>query len=209
MEEQIDFIEAAGKKNTADVSPFSRTMISKTLDQLELADHSLVLEIGFKSREHLPFIFQKFTGIGYYGNNITETLVSEAVSAPALKINGGNAQFSHAKENGTLDFGNNFFDGCFSVNTIYFWKDPVAHLKEIYRVLRIGEKLSLSFVDKKNGAQLPWTKPDFTFYDIDEVKTFFSKAGFVNIKAAQMTEELTGPDGKGIVRPFLNVVGKK
>lgn len=209
MEEQIDFIKEAGKKNTGDVSPFSRTMISKTVDQLELADHALVLETGFKSREYLPFLFKKATGIGYYGNHISETLVLAASSAPALKINGGTAQFSHAKEDGQLDFGNNFFDGCFTVNTIYFWKDPISHLKEIYRVLRIGEKLSLSFIDKKNGAELPWTQTDFTFYDSNEVKTFFKKAGFVNIKVVQMTEEVTGQDGKAMVRPFINVVGRK
>jgi SAM-dependent methyltransferase len=209
MEEQIDFIKEAGKKNTSDVSPFSGTMISKTVDQLELADHAFVLEIGFKSREYLPFLFQKATGIGYYGNSISETLVLGASSAPALKINGGTAQFNHAKEEGTLDFENNFFGGCFTLNTIYFWKDPVSHLKEIYRVLRIGAKLSLSFVDKKNGAELPWTQADFTFYDIKEVKTFFKKAGFVNIEVTQMTEEVTGQDGKGMVMPFINVVGKK
>lgn len=209
MEEQIDFIKDTGKENRSDVSPFSRTMISKTVDQLELADHSLVLEIGFKSREYLPFLFQKVTGIGYYGNSISETLVLGASSAPALKINGGTAQFNHAKEEGTLDFANNFFDGCFTVNTIYFWRDPIFHLKEIHRVLRIGEKLSLSFIDKKNGADLPWTQADFTFYDVNEVKTFFKKAGFVNIEVAQMTEEVTGQDGKGMVRPFINVVGKK
>lgn len=208
MEEQIDFKEA-DKKKPINISPFDRTMISKTVDQLELADYSLVLEIGFKSREYLPFLFQKATGIGYYGNNISEVLVSGASSAPALKINEGTTQFNQAKEDGTLDFGNNFFDGCFTVNAIYFWKDPISHLKEIYRVLRLGGKLSLSFMEKKNGVELPWTQPDFTFYDVNEVKTFFREAGFVNIEVAQMTEEVTGQDGKGKIRPFINIVGKK
>ncbi|AOM80151.1 class I SAM-dependent methyltransferase [Pedobacter steynii] len=208
MEEQIDFKEA-GKKNTINISPFDRTMISKTVDQLELADYSLVLETGFKSREYLPFLFQKATGIGYYGNNISEALVTGASSAPALKINEGTAQFNQAKEDGTLDFENNFFDGCFTVNAIYFWKDPISHLKEIYRVLRLGGKLSLSFMEKKNGVELPWTQADFTFYDVNEVKRFFKEAGFVNIEAAQMTEEVTGQDGTGKIRPFINIVGKK
>lgn len=219
MEEQIYFKETSiqarrpddilSKKIEREVSPFCRTMISKTVDQLRLADHSLVLEIGFKSREYLPFLFQKGTGIGYYGNNISETMVLGALSAPALKINEGTAQFSLAKENGTLAIGNNFFDGCFTVNTIYFWKDPVAHLKEIYRVLRPGGKFSLAFMEKNIGLDLPWTRSDFTFYDINEVKTFFSKVGFADVEVKQMTEEITGQNGKGIVRPFVNVVGRK
>lgn len=219
MEEQIYFKETStqarrpdditGKKIEREVSPFCRTMISKTVDPLRLADHSLVLEIGFKSREYLPFLFQKVIGIGYYGNNISETVVLGALSAPALKINAGTAQFSLAKEDGTLAIGNDFFDGCFTVNTIYFWKDPVAHLKEIYRVLRPGGKLSLAFMEKKIGIDLPWTRSDFTFYDTNEVKMFFSKSGFVDVEVKQMTEEITGQNGKGIVRPFVNVVGRK
>ena len=219
MEEQIYFKEISTqarrpddilyKKIEREVSPLCRTMISQTVDQLRLADHSLVLEIGFKSREYLPFLFQKVKGIGYYGNNVSETVVLGALSAPALKINEGTAQFSLAKENGTLAIGNNFFDGCFTVNTIYFWEDPVAHLKEIYRVLRPGRKFSLAFMEKNIGIDLPWTSADFTFYDTNEVKTFFSKVGFIDVEVKQMTEEITGQNGKVTVRPFVNVVGRK
>ncbi|MNR46903.1 hypothetical protein D3C85_1659330 [compost metagenome] len=76
-------------------------------------------------------------------------------------------------------------------------------------MLRPGGKLSLSFMEKKNGGELPWTQADFTFYDVKEVETFFREAGFVNIEVAQMTEEVTGQDGKGKIRPFINIVGKK
>lgn len=190
-------------------SPFDRTMISKTVDQLKLTGRSVVLEIGFKNREYLPFLFQKVEGVSYYGNNISEASVLDASLARVLKIKEGTAQFSLAKEDGRLDFGTDFFDGCFTANTIYLWKDPLAYLKEIYRVLQPGGKLGLSFMEKNIGTDLPWTRADFTFYSAREVKTFFSKAGFIDIEEKQMTEEITSQNGQSVSRPFICIVGKK
>ena len=211
MEKEIYFIEAdkqthcPEQKNKND----GHNMICKTVDQLKLTDHSFVLEIGFENTEHLPFLFQKVNGISYYGNNRSEAMVQQASSNRALKIRESSVQFIRAKESGTLDFGNSYFDCCFTVNTIYFWKDPISHFKEIYRVLQPGGKFYLAFIEKKFGGHLPWTQSDFVFYTINEVEAFFRKAGFVNIEVEQMTEEIIDKGGKEMIRPFVSIAGMK
>lgn len=182
MEMQIDFKGAVNRKKKG-VFRSCHNINSKTIDQLNLTDNSSVLEIGFENTEHLSSLFEKF--------------------------NEDYAQFVRAKKDGSLDFKNDFFNCCVTVNTVYFWKEPISHFKEIYRVLQPEGKFSLAFIEKKNGGDLPWTLVDFTFYDLNELKVFFRKTGFVNIEVKQMTEEIIGKDGKERIRDFLIVTGKK
>jgi len=121
-------------------------------------------------------------------------------------IKEGNLHVINDKKGTSLDFENNFFDACINVNAIYFWEHPITYFKEIYRVLRPGGVFSLAFKEKKCGGNLPWTQPDFTFYDIREVETFFMESGFENIEVKQIAEETLD---KEMITPLINVFGQK
>jgi SAM-dependent methyltransferase len=118
-------------------------------------------------------------------------------------------QLIQDKKYANLDFESNFFDSCFTVNTIYLWEDPISHFREIYRVLRPGGSFTLVFKEKKFGGNLPWTQADFTFYDIHEVETFFRKSGFVNIAVEQISKEVFDKDGKEMLKHFVSIAGQK
>lgn len=116
---------------------------------------------------------------------------------------------TNAKGNGKLDFHNDYFAGCFTANSIYFWEDPMQHLMEIRRVLRPGGKLTLAFIEKNSGEKLPWTLPDFTFYKLDEVEKLFQKAGFINIQVKKLTSEIIHIDEHELTTPFVIISGQK
>lgn len=124
-------------------------------------------------------------------------------------VRDGHVQLIQDTKCANLDFENNFFDSCFTVNTIYGWADPISHFQEIYRVLRPGGNFSLVFKEKKFGGNMPWTQADFTFYDIHEVETFFKKSGFVNIEIKHISEEIRDKDGKEMIAPFVGIAGWK
>ncbi|MFD2287867.1 methyltransferase domain-containing protein [Pedobacter petrophilus] len=178
------------------------------VEQLKLADHSFVLELGFKNTSHLKYLLNKGKKISYYGIG-SEVQVREAESKLNLKIKEGAAKFLPEEENGNLNFENGFFDCCITVNTIYFWKNPMYYFEQIYRVLRTGGIFTLAFVEKEFGADLPWTQADFNFYDINEVKALFRKSGFINIDPTPLTEQIKGRDDKERTRPFWIVTGLK
>ena len=121
----------------------------------------------------------------------------------------GDIQSILAKKDAMLAFGDDLFDYCFTINTIYFLKDPISHFQEIYRVLRPGGSFSLFFKEKKFGGNLPWTQADFTFYDINEVEKFFMESGFVNIEVKQISEETPDRGGKEMITHFINIAGSK
>ncbi|WP_406823492.1 class I SAM-dependent methyltransferase [Pedobacter sp. KACC 23697] len=193
-------------KLKTDVLPPKNSLIFKLIQGLPLKKKENVLEIDLASLEHLTYLLQKAENISYSGTYHTEALTNSAFSID--EANGNAIELIKTTDN-QLDFDDNSFDYCFTANTIYFWPDPIKYLTESYRVLKSGGKMNLAFVEKNFGAHLPWTQLDFTFYEIDEVKTFFKKSGFTNIEAKEMTETITDQNGKEINKPFIMVSGQK
>jgi len=219
MNEQIDFTKRCKqidkscnklpKKAKNNTFHQNNTAIFTFIEKLELQANIKILEIGSDHMEHLPLLFQKANGMHYYSASISEVQLQKVLSSNALTNGEKWSQFIKIEENGTLEFPNDFFGYCFSVNSIYFWENPLRYFKEIYRVLAIGGKFDLAFIEKKFGADLPWTHADFTFYEINQVKDFFHQAGFATIEAKEMTEEITDKYGKVVTRPFLILSGNK
>lgn len=206
MEKQIDF-SALDQEEKIDILPPNNTIIFKLLETLTPVTAAKVLEIGFENTQHLPFLFQKTNAISYYGSTALQEVVDEALASQEIK--NGSASFIKTAEDGMLAFAGAFFDCCFTVNTIYFWSDPIKQLKDIYRVLKPGGKLDLAIVEKNFGVHLPWTQSDFTFYQVKEITDFFLKSGFTHIEIKEMTEEITNKAGTEITRPFVTISGTK
>lgn len=205
MEEQEDLNTLTQDQKT-DVLPPKNTLIFKLLQDLPLKTEEKVLEISPSGTEHLSCLFQKAKNISYSGTYFTESAIKEAFSI--YEANGNAVEFIKTTDN-KLDFQDNFFDYCFTANTIYFWPDPLKYLAESYRVLKPGGKMNLAFVEKNFGGDLPWTQLDFTFYEIDEVKSFFKQSGFSNIEVKKMMETIVDQNGKEISKPFIVVSGQK
>jgi SAM-dependent methyltransferase len=163
--------------------------ISTYIETKTQRDAAIVLEIGTENIQDLPHLF---------------TTVNENFGGEWH-----DKYFIQARKDGRLDVSDSSFDYCFTENALYFWEEPISHLKEIYRVLKSGGMLRMAFIEKKYGGDLPWTQLDFTFYNPDEVKFFFIQAGFVDIKIKQMSIENKGVNGKMVKRPFTLISGYK
>jgi len=205
MNEQKDFEEAAKQEHSQDNNP----LIFQIVDTLEQTADLQLLEIGFGEGKHLPFLFERAEGIHYYGTDTSGDMVKKAILAHNLKVKQGNARFVKAKRDGILDFKNDFFDHCFTENTLYFWKNPIAYFMEIKRVLKPGGKFTLSFTEKNFGENLPWTQLDFTFYDVKEVQKIFQRTGFTNITTKKITDEIINENGEWIKNSYVMMSGQK
>lgn len=150
-------------------------------DLLELQEHDAVLEIGFGPGSLLRQMAQITSKGSVEGIDFSEAMVAQAektnqhyIAQKKVKIQKGNCD--------NLPYGQDSFDKVCTANTIYFWENPNAIFKEIFRVVKPGGKLVVGFRDADQMKNLPLSKDVFHFYTVDDVKTLLSNAGFSTVR---------------------------
>jgi SAM-dependent methyltransferase len=74
-------------------------------------------------------------------------------------------------------------DKVYTVNTVYFWSDLSAGLREIYRILKDGGVFVNSVYSREWLNKLPYTWVGFAKYSLDELTQAGEQCGFtVQIK---------------------------
>jgi ubiquinone/menaquinone biosynthesis C-methylase UbiE len=183
-------------------------MIATTVALLGVQDGQRILEIGPGNGKHLKSIMDSHEGLRYTGLDISETMVNEATQLNSIRVMEGTATFvlSNGK---TIPFSSDTFDKIFTVNTVYFWKDPVAYAAEIYRVLKPGCLFNLALADKTFMEKLPFTKYGFQLYDKQSVTKLMRKAGFEIVEVVEQIDITIGNMGQPVEREILVLMCRK
>ena len=143
----------------------------------------------------------------YTGIDISETMQNEAKAL--------NKEFKDQAdfilyEGKKLPFEDEVFDKIFTVNTVYFWEEPVDFLNEIYRVLKDKGTFVLTFGQRDFMEKLPFTQFDFTLYNTDEMEETVSKSHFKRMKISEKEEEVKSKTGnETITRNYTVLTIKK
>ncbi len=108
----------------------------------DIKEDESILDVGCGSGMALKRVADKYERVNVYGIDYSET--SAALSGENLRgyIKDGRAHISCASVE-SLPFGDEFFDGVYTVESFYFWPDHLKGLKEIRRVLKSGGKFLL------------------------------------------------------------------
>ncbi len=184
-------------------------MIYKTVDRLQLYQNDAVLEIGFGSAKHLPYIFSTAQNISYDGVEISP-LMMEMAAKVKESLEHEHIEFTLTEELNTLPYSDKAFNHCFSVNTVYFWSDPVKYFTEIYRVLKPGGSIALSYIREDFAQQQPFAKEDvFHFYRTEWLIRIMTNIGYSHIERWQYIENTLDKLGNKVIRPFVVLKGKK
>lgn len=151
----------------------------------EKDDH--ILEIGFGNGKYISEIAQKAHHGLVAGIDFSETMVKEAQKRNKALIKQGRVDIKLG-EVSRIPFDNDSFDKVFTVNTIYFWPNPEADLKEIQRILRPNGKLIISFRSKEKMEKLAFTKNTFRLFEPNEVAQLLLNAGYINIHISSASD---------------------
>ncbi|MDR6920441.1 MULTISPECIES: class I SAM-dependent methyltransferase [Chryseobacterium] len=195
-----------GEKGIEIGEMMNETNISMTLESIKtllIEDHEHILEIGHGNAGHVKHIFSKAQNLKYTGIDISETMHQEA-----KKLNRefeGKADFI-LYEGQKLPFDDKTFDKIFTVNTVYFWKEPVAFLNEIYRVLKKDGTVVLTFGQRDFMEKLPFTEFDFTLYSNTEMEELVSKSHFKRMKISEKEEEIKSKTGDETITRIYTVL---
>ncbi|WP_316830386.1 class I SAM-dependent methyltransferase [Pedobacter aquatilis] len=179
-------------------------MTTSAIEALSIAKNDIILEIGHGNAAHLADILTSADNVTYFGADISETIISAAEEINARYIAENQASF-HLTNGKNLPFGNESFDKIFTVNTLYFWGNPIQYLNEIKRVLKPTGLFVIAFADKKFMESLPFTKFGFELYEEKKAIALLDGAGFKIIKSIIKTEKVQSNAGNFVTRDYFTI----
>lgn len=170
---------------------FGRFYMSRVFDKGNAELHALVkealcikgndhvLEIGFGTGKLLKEIADDLYEGVIEGADFSDAMMSIAQVANKNHIKSGKVKLRMGDFD-ALPFDEQSFDKIFSVNTIYFWKEPKATIAKMYSLLKPGGKLVLGFIDRDQLEKTPLNEDVFQYYSTQDVTDLLAIDGSLN-----------------------------
>ncbi len=191
----------AGRQTGADMHAHNLGMTRAVMASLTWPPGARVLEIGPGSARHLHELLDKAPQLWYRGIDISAVMIDEARTFHSEACQTGQADFI-LTDGQTIPFADATFHRVFSVNTLYFWTDPAAYLREIGRVLRPDGHLCLAGGTKSFMEKLPFVRYGFRLYDEADGVQLLTSQGFLVTASSTHTEVIRTVSGEDLPRTF-------
>jgi ubiquinone/menaquinone biosynthesis C-methylase UbiE len=150
------------------------------VEMLDLKQTDRVLDIGFGGGVTIERMLKTIDTGKIYGVDFSREMVDKAKQKFKLAIESDKVSIEFADVR-ALPFEENTFDKVCTVNTIYFWDEPLASLQEIKRVMKDGGRLVVGIRSADKMKDLPVTQYNFRLYDPAGVRDLLLEAGFTDI----------------------------
>ena len=160
-----------------------------TVGLLNILPDSQVMEIGFGPGVAIQYAAQQAVQGLVSGIDYSETMVQAARKRNASAIKSSHVDLRQG-EVSSLPYGDSTFDRVFTIHCIYFWSEPTACLREVWRVLRANGRLAITLLPRDKWL-LHRRKPPtevFALYNGGEVPQLVTDAGFRDARAVEYAQ---------------------
>ena len=158
------------------------TVNRRVLELLELEDASKVLEVGSGHGRTLARVAQLAPKGFVAGIDISAEMLQMAQRHNRDSIAKGLIDVKRASSD-QIPYPDESFDRVYAAHTLYFWNDPLAHVREIHRVCRVGGQFILAFGPKEDQhAVAAFPESVYHFYSIGETQKLLADAAFIEIQ---------------------------
>jgi ubiquinone/menaquinone biosynthesis C-methylase UbiE len=153
-----------------------------TVDLLNIQPDTRVLEIGFGPGVAIQFAAEQASQGHVSGIDYSETMVQVARQRNASAIRNGLVDLTHGDVR-SLPYLDETFDRAFTIHCIYFWAEPSACLREIWRVLRTNGVLAITIQPKDKWSPKRTPPADvFRLYQGSDIAQLVVEAGFRDVR---------------------------
>jgi SAM-dependent methyltransferase len=180
-------------------------MTKNAISNLNLTSGDAILELGHGNAGHLNFLFSICEDVQYTGLEISTLMNQEAQQLNRSLVDSQKASFV-LYDGKQTPFSDNQFDKLFTVNTLYFWENPLETLAELSRILKPNALFSLTFAHRSFMEMLPFTAFGFTLYNPDEVTKLIRQSAFKLKLEDSQTETVRSKTGESMERQFSTFV---
>jgi SAM-dependent methyltransferase len=142
-------------------------------------DH--VIEIGFGGGYLIKKMLNVIKNGRVCGVDFSQDAVNACKKRFARQIKRGILEL-HCKHAENLELAPDTYTKACTVNTIYFWANPLIALKELHRVLKKDGLLVLCLTPEKYMRGRNVARHGFTLYDPGEVSGLIADAGFRDVE---------------------------
>ncbi|MED1863742.1 class I SAM-dependent methyltransferase [Fictibacillus nanhaiensis] len=157
-----------------------------TIGQLELQEQDKVLELGCGAGYAIQMITGTYRVQEIVGLDLSSTAIRSAAARNKKEINNKRAKLVQANFN-KLPFSNDMFTKLYTIQTIYFWSEVNTIISEIYRVLKPGGLVVITFSNGKDNETWESVKE----VSENQVMPFMIDIGFEKVSL------VGGPDSRG------------
>ncbi len=192
-------IEVGHKMNASNIG-----MTINSIDYLDLNGKDYVMELGHGNCGHLDLIFKVSDRIKYFGLELSETMWQEA-----QKINANRHAEFRLYDGQTIPFQDNCFNKMFTVNTVYFWPNPVALLNEIERILTSDGVFVLTFATPSFMKNMPFVGERFRLYDVTKVQKLVKESNLIISDIRHNSDKVELQKGDWVTRNYIMVKMKR
>jgi ubiquinone/menaquinone biosynthesis C-methylase UbiE len=157
----------------------NREGIDWTINLLEIQPTDHVLEIGFGPGHGIQRAASLATQGRVAGVDFSQTMLEQATDRNAVAIDAGLVELCLGDATALL-YPENTFHKAFATNVIYFWKDPLAYLRELHRVLKPGGRVALYVIAKEDllKFKLVIRTGLYQLYTGEDLVRLLTQAGF-------------------------------
>jgi len=199
-----------GDKGIEIANMMHETNINMTLHAIKhiaIEANDVVLELGHGNGKHITYLLQLQQKITFYGLETSELMYKEA------KINtsefADKQAFFHLYDGVKTPFTDDFFDKIFTVNTLYFWEDPVVMLNELYRIIKPNGILAITFAQEEFMKTLPFTQFHFNLYNTEKLMEIIKNTSFAYIDCDSQSEMVRSKTNELVKREYSTLTLKK
>jgi ubiquinone/menaquinone biosynthesis C-methylase UbiE len=142
-------------------------------DALSITDSDHLLEIGFGPGALINKVAKRLKTGMIEGIDISNSMVESARKKNKRFLKKSKVKLQLADID-TVQFDENSFDKIFSVNTVYFWKEPNTTISKICHLLKPGGRLFIGFHDKNEMETMSLDSDVFSLYSPNEISELLS-----------------------------------
>lgn len=196
----IDGIKMGYTMNMTNLTP-----VLNTIHSLNIQPNDSILELGHGNAGHLAYILSLADSIHYTGLEVSETMCSEALKLNAAYCAAGLSEFS-LYDGKSILFNPATFDKVLSVNTIYFWEDPVSLISSLAQTMKKDGLLAITFCDKTFMMQLPFVQYGFNLIETSDMDSLFATQPFKLYKHSEKQDKAISKTGQLVTRIYHTFV---